>query len=91
MTKTFDKVSAALNARDTLQVLLEEVENEESNHFRPKSTNVRFGPKADKRGRGRFVRYVPKAVIQGDSRASRLPTAPQASNPVTPDQGTPMQ
>jgi hypothetical protein len=32
-----------------------------TNHRGPKSTFVRFGPKADKRGDGWIVRYVPKA------------------------------
>jgi hypothetical protein len=30
-------------------------------HPRPKPNFVRFGPKADKRGRGWIVRYVPEA------------------------------
>jgi len=30
-----------------------------TNHRRPKSAVVRFGPKADKRGNDRIVRYVP--------------------------------
>jgi hypothetical protein len=34
-----------------------------TNHRGPKSNFVCFGPKADKRGRGWNVRYVPKADI----------------------------
>jgi hypothetical protein len=33
--------------------------HERTNRSRPKSTFVRFGPKADKRARGWIVRYVP--------------------------------
>jgi hypothetical protein len=34
-----------------------------TNHRGPKSTFVRFGPKADKRGDGWIVRYVPQATL----------------------------
>jgi len=34
-----------------------------TNRRRPKSTFVRFGPKADKRGRDWIVRYVPISNI----------------------------
>ena len=42
-----------------------------TNHRRPKSTVVRFGPKADKRGYGWIVRYVPKAVVSLHAMNSR--------------------
>jgi hypothetical protein len=35
----------------------------QTNHRRPKLDFVRFGPKADKRQRGRIVRLVPEADI----------------------------
>jgi hypothetical protein len=35
----------------------------QTTNLRPKSTVIRFGPKADKRGRKLIVRFVPKADV----------------------------
>jgi hypothetical protein len=64
--------------------------HERTNRLAPKSTFVRFGPIADKRGRNWIVRFVPIADIQNTDPAKRK-NAPAAPMLATGEQGLPTE
>jgi hypothetical protein len=58
-------------ARQTVTDLMSALGKKRTNHAGPKSEFVRFGPKADIRGCGRIVRFVPIADIPPFIRSRR--------------------